>query len=132
MPKISLYIKHILISILILCLLLAVIFIFKFKIVDYSLTDLSYSIIIILLIVSSVLISYIVYLLLGYHTRFEMEIWDATKNIAASKEQFRMLYESAPVPYFLLNKNAEINDPNKSALRFFGVVPEEIEGKNFF
>lgn len=32
----------------------------------------------------------------------------------------------------MLNKNAKIHDPNKAALRFFGVFPEDIEDKNFF
>ena len=144
MPPSKSYLKSLLYSLVVLILLLGVLFFsrsFIEKVVsnplDYfnstlSLTDIYFAAVFIALIVIAVLFSYIVYLLLGYKTRFDLEIWSATKDTALSKEQFKKLYESAPVPYILLDKQALIHNPNKAALRFFGVLPEEIEGKNIF
>jgi PAS domain S-box-containing protein len=84
------------------------------------------------LILVCVLISYVVYLLLTSKTRAELLSWEKVKELAVSKEEFVRLYESAPVPYIMLNKKGEIQSPNKAALRFFGVLPEEIEGKVLF
>lgn len=94
--------------------------------------DLQFSIVFIGLIIIIVLISYIFYLILTFNSRSELVVWEKTKSLALSKGQFMRLYESAPVPYVMLNKNGEIYEPNKATLRFFGVVPEEIEGKNLF
>ena len=139
-----LYLKHLSSSFIVLLALLGILFLSKGfieKVVsdplvyfkgNLSAPDIYFVAVFIALIVVFVLISYIIYLLLAYNSRFNLEIWNATKETALSKEQFKRLYESAPVPYFLLNKNAEIHDPNKAGLRFFGVLPEEIEGKNIF
>ena len=86
----------------------------------------------ILLIALVVLVSYIFYLLLTFRTRFNAQIWGATKSMAGSREQFKQLYDNAPVPYLMLDKKGNIHEPNKSTLRFFGVVKEEIENKNLF
>jgi PAS domain S-box-containing protein len=129
MPKINLYTKHLLYTFLFLVVLTGIVFLFRPLISNNLVTSQTAFV---LLIIIVVLVSYIFYLLLTFNTRFELEIYGATKSLALSKEQFKMLYESAPVPYIMLNKNAEISEPNKSALRFFGVVPEEIESKNFF
>ena len=125
-----LYLKHLLYSFSVLLLLVAALFLSRSyieKVVEDPLQTVFISLVIII-----VFFSYIIYLLLTYNTRFDLEIWNATKKVALSKEQFKRLYENAPVPYLLLNKNAEIHDPNKAALRFFGVLPEEIDGKNIF
>lgn len=138
------YLRRLLLSFLILAILVSILFLSKSFIenvvynplgyinTSLSAVDIYFLAIFIALIVIVVLFSYVIYLLLGYRTRFNLEIWNATKETALSKEQFKRLYESAPVPYFLLNKEAEIHEPNKAALRFFGVLPEEIEGKNIF
>jgi len=52
--------------------------------------------------------------------------------LSTSREQFKQLFEEAPVPYFILNKKGEIKNTNKAGLRFFGVLPEEIMMKNIF
>jgi len=52
--------------------------------------------------------------------------------LSVSKEQFRRIFEEAPVPYFILNRKGEIQDLNKASLRFFGVLREEILTKNLF
>jgi len=52
--------------------------------------------------------------------------------VSGSREHFKQLYDNAPVPYLMLDKKGNIHDPNKSALRFFGVLPEEIDNKNLF
>lgn len=144
MSPIRLYLKHLFSSLFVLILFVAILFLAKGyieKIVSdplkyihttLSVTEIYFVTIFISLIIIIVLFSYIIYLLLTYNTRFDLEIWNATKEVALSKEQFKRLYESAPVPYLLLDKNALIHDPNKAALRFFGVLPEEIEGKNIF
>lgn len=80
----------------------------------------------------SISISLVVYLFLTNHTKIELSVWESTRWLAISREQFRRLYDSAPVPYIMLNSNGEIREPNKAALRFFGVEQAEIEGKDFF
>jgi PAS domain S-box-containing protein len=54
------------------------------------------------------------------------------EELSVSREQFKRLFEEAPVPYIILNRKGEIKDLNKAGLRFFGVVPEEILSKNLF
>ena len=54
------------------------------------------------------------------------------ERLSVSTKQFKRLFDEAPVPYFILNKNGEIKDLNKAGLRFFGAVPESIAGKNLF
>jgi PAS domain S-box-containing protein len=71
-------------------------------------------------------------LLLTFNTRSELQVWEATKSLVLSKEQFEWLYDNAPVPYILLGKDGVVGQPNKSTLRFFEVSPEEIGGKNLF
>ena len=58
--------------------------------------------------------------------------WETTRWLAVSREQSRRMCEGAPVPHMTIDSNGEIKEPNKAALRFFGVAPEEIEGKNIF
>ena len=52
--------------------------------------------------------------------------------LSVSRDQFKQLFEEAPVPYFILNKKGEIKSTNKAGLRFFGVLPEEIMMRNLF
>jgi PAS domain S-box-containing protein len=86
----------------------------------------------IMLIVLSVLISYIVYLLLAAKTRAIIEADRLTHSLHASIEQLNNIYEESPVPYMTLDKNGKIIDSNKATVRFFGVVPEQIKNKNIF
>jgi len=144
MKKSLLLTEHLTISSVVLCILLGLVFLFFYVTEDvlsrpqiYFSTDLSsaevqFLIIRIALVLISVLVSCIIYLLLSMHTRTELAIIGATKSLNTSLEQFEKLYEEAPVPYIILNEAGEIHKPNKAALRFFGVVPGEIEGKNLF
>jgi PAS domain S-box-containing protein len=84
------------------------------------------------LIIICVLVSFIIYLLLTLRTRAELMVLSATKSLNSSLEQFVKIYDGAPVPYVTLNDKGEISNPNKAALRFFGEVLEEVEGKNLF
>lgn len=86
----------------------------------------------ILLIVLSVLISYIVYLLLSAKTRALIEADRLTRSLRTSIEQLNNIYEESPVPYMTLDKDGKIIDPNKATVRFFGAVPEQIKNKNIF
>lgn len=99
---------------------------------EYSPADIQFLVFHFLGILLSVLISYVLYLLLASRTRAELFAQHENKWLAISREQFRRLYEGAPVPYVTLNEKGEIREPNKSALRFFGVKEEEILGKNLF
>ncbi len=83
-------------------------------------------------IVVGTLIAFIVYLLLTSKSRAQIIAGESTKWLALSREQFRRLYDGAPIPYLMLSAKGEIHNPNTAALRFFGVIPEEIEGKNLF
>ncbi len=144
MSPVKNYLKHLLTSVVILLVLLSTLFLSRNFIKnfisnpqDYFLSGLEsaeiyFVTVFIGLTVIFVLISYVIYLLLTNNTRFHLEIWNATKDLALSKEQFKRLYDSAPVPYIMLDKNAEIRGPNKAALRFFSVLPEDIVGKNLF
>src|SRR3989344_4088718 len=100
--------------------------------VELEATEINIFLINTFIIIVSVLISYIVYLLLSSNTRAELITSIRTKDLYVSLEQLRGIYEGAPVPYITLDKKGNILDPNKAALRFFGVVSEEIEGKNLF
>lgn len=104
----------------------------KYFFSNFSSSEIQRAIVSISLIVVSVLVSYLLYLLLSLKTRTELIVRRTTRNLAKSREQFVRLYENAPVPYITLNEKGEIREPNKAALRFFGVVPEEIDGKNIF
>ncbi len=98
----------------------------------YSILDIQVMLLSILLYTAIVLIGYIIYLLLTSSTRAGLISEYRTKDLSIAKFQLEELYENSPVPYLTINKNGEIKGGNKSALRFFGVVPEEISKKNFF
>src|SRR3989344_9387257 len=83
-------------------------------------------------IVVGTLIAYIVYLLLTSKSRAALIAGESMKWLALSRDQFRRLYEGAPIPYLTLDAKGEIHNPYNAALRFFGGVPEEIEGKVLF
>ncbi len=53
-------------------------------------------------------------------------------DLVLSREQFRMLYDNSAVPYFLMDDNGSISDPNKATLRFLHGTPEECGIANFF
>ncbi len=55
-----------------------------------------------------------------------------SRDISASKEQFRKFYDLSPVPYVLIDPQGVIERPNKASLRFFGMTEEELRGKNLF
>ena len=145
MNRIKPYLKHLIASFLFLFILIDILFLSSnlikdilinpyqyFDINNLFIAEIYFLIVFLCLIIIAVLLSFIFYLLLTFHTRFELQIWNATKSVALSREQFRKLYDNAPVPYIMLGKDAGIHEPNKAALRFFGVVLEEIEDKNFF
>ncbi|MCX6718822.1 MAG: PAS domain-containing sensor histidine kinase [Candidatus Taylorbacteria bacterium] len=54
------------------------------------------------------------------------------RGLSLSRDQFKKLFEEAPIPYFILNNKCEITDLNKAGLRFFHAVPEDIIHKDFF
>ena len=144
MKKSLLLTEHLTISVVILFILLGIVF-SSFSLVqnilndphryfsgDISVSEIQFYVVYIALVVVSVLFSYIIYLLLTLRTRAEIMVINRTQSLSASLDQFKKLYEGAPVPYLILNEKGEILESNKAALRFFGVVPEEIEGKNLF
>lgn len=144
MQQTKLYTKHVSNSLFLLFILASILFLssdlireilvdpYQYFEISIPINELQFIIIFLCLVTIIVLASFIFYLLLTFHTRFELEIWSATKSLAQGREQFEKIYDNAPMPYIMLGKNAEIHNPNKAALRFFGVVLEEIEGKNFF
>ena len=97
-----------------------------------STSDFQVAVLCILFYTVVVLIGYIVYLLATSKTRTELVSEYKVKSLSDSKLELEELYENAPVPYLTINKEGEIIGSNKSTLRFFGVLPEEIAGKNFF
>ncbi|GEM_PF-1293000 len=144
-PKKILVVQHLLISFLVLGVLFGAFFLLLpfaeniflnpdifFAGAAWSPVQTQFSIVCLALLVAAVLFSYVVYLLLTQKTRAELLLWKRMGGILVSQEQFKVLYESAPVPYMMLNERGEVQNPNKAALRFFGVFPEEIEGKILF
>ena len=144
MPKAGPFFKHLLISLVFLSVLLIGLFYLspyirsfvespqRYFHIDLGQKDAPFFVVFESLLIDSVLISYVVYLLLSSKSRTEMQIWVKSRDVLKSREQFVELYENSPVPYIMLNKKGEIKGPNKSALRFFGVFPEEILDKDFF
>ncbi len=49
-----------------------------------------------------------------------------------SRGQFHKLYDSSPVPYFLMDDVGNIRNPNRAALRFLGGTVEECVSTNFY
>ncbi|MCL4279904.1 MAG: hypothetical protein KJZ60_09530, partial [Ignavibacteriaceae bacterium] len=138
MNKKPVFVQHAIISLIAFAILLGIVFsIFTFipEILEYSqiytgikLTpeEMQYLSVQILLVIISVLLSYVFYLLLSSRTRSEILAFKHNRAIDSSLRQFTKLYEESPVPYLLLDEEGHIHNPNKSALRFFGVVQEEI------
>jgi len=83
-------------------------------------------------ILASISVSAVLYLLATRRTSTELTVANTTRWLAISREQFRRLYDNAPVPYVTLNAEGEIGQPNLAALRFFETTPEELIGKNLF
>lgn len=144
MRKNFLIVQHLTISLAILSVLLGIVFL-SFSLVqnflrnpkryfftDFSIEEIQFTIVYVSLIVTSVLVSYVIYLLLSSKTRTDISVLNTTKSLQKSKELFEKLYEGAPVPYIILSKDGEIREPNKATLRFFGATTEEIKGKNIF
>jgi PAS domain S-box-containing protein len=144
MSKNRLLLNYLLTSVIILMILLGVLYL-SFSLVgdilkspqvyfntDFSPEEAQFVAVYISMVTISVLISYIIYLLLASKLRVELMVRGETKTLTISREEFKRIYEESPVPYITLGKKGEIQAPNKAALRFFGVIPEEIEGKNLF
>ena len=144
MKKTLLLTEHLTITIVILAVLLCAIFL-SFSLVqdvlknpqvyfsaNFSAEELQFFIAYILIVIVAVLASFVIYLLLTLRTRAQIMILNATKSLESSRVQFVKIYDGAPVPYVTLNGKGEIHNPNKAALRFFGAVAGEIEGKNIF
>jgi PAS domain S-box-containing protein len=144
MKKRLLVAEHLSISLAVLSILCGLIF-FSFSLIQdvwnnsqryfssgLSVSETQFYIVYMALVLISVFVSYIIYLLLTSRTRAEIMATNFTKSLSESLDQFRKLYEGAPVPYIILNKKGEIIESNKAALRFFGVVEREIKDKNLF
>lgn len=141
---IGLYTAHILVSLIFLLTLSVLYYIMKDRIADALLNmpegllngltrqEYLYGVLLVAFSFIVVLMTFIFYLLLTFRSRNEYYLWTRTKELAISNQQFKRLYESAPVPYIMLDKDGNIYEPNKSALRFFSAFPEQIEGKNLF
>lgn len=144
MKKIFPIAKHLTLSVIILVISLLLVFLSfhlfaevlndpgRFFISNFSSLEIQNIAIKILIIIVCILFAYVVYLLLLSRSRLELAVSAITESLTEELERFEKLYEEAPVPYILLNEKGEIFKPNKAALRFFGVVSKEIEGKNLF
>ena len=136
--------RHIVTALIALCILLTLIYFSipeilkvldnpKFYLnLDWSPAEVQRATIYLLTVLSSVLFSYVIYLLLLSQTRAEYMTFTQTKSLENSLEWLEQLYLEAPVPYIILNHVGEISHPNKAALRFFGGASKDIEGKNLF
>ena len=85
-----------------------------------------------LLIVTSLLFSWLIYLTISFKERTTVAATSLVKGITVSQAQFSTLYDSGPVPYLLVNQKGCIEWPNKAALRFFKGTQEQLEDTSFF
>ncbi len=89
-----------------------------------------------ILLALSVIASVAVSLLVNYRVTVQSRARglaeEMMSDLMLSREQFRLLYESSPMPYFLLNNDWRIHNPNKAALRFFGGTEDEVADQDFF
>jgi PAS domain-containing protein len=141
---VSVYLSQLLASFVLLIMLLVVLYSSQglirdlflnppgYLVADSSIQEINFEVIMTMLVIFVVMISFVFYMVASYSPRLEVGVWNATKRLAFSKQQFKRLYESAPVPYLMLDKDGNIREPNKATLRFFGAYPEDLEGKNFF
>ena len=79
----------------------------------------------------------IIYLILSLrkNSRIRKKLNADTQKVewlAVSREQFKRIFNEAPVPYLILDTSGKIQEINKAGLRFFGVTPEEIVTVNLF
>ena len=93
--------------------------------------DMQFRIVNVAVVILGILVSYIIYLILASKSRANLMVWNQTKDMASSREEFRWLYDAAPVPYVKLNDKGEIHEPNKATIRFLGMTEKELEGKDF-
>jgi len=52
--------------------------------------------------------------------------------LRASEEQFKQLYEKAPIPYHTLSSDGKITDVNEKWCKLFGYIKEEVIGNSIF
>ncbi len=52
--------------------------------------------------------------------------------LRASEEQFKQLYEKAPIPYHTLSSDGKITDVNEKWCKLFGYTKEEVIGNSIF
>lgn len=67
---------------------------------------------------------------LGHRTETIAE--EMVSDLMLSREQFRMLYENSPMPYFLMDDAGNIRKPNRAALRFLEGTEDQCSIANFF
>jgi PAS domain S-box-containing protein len=60
--------------------------------------------------------------------RIEAELHETNRRLAQSEEQFRGLFEEAPIAYVHQTSDSRIIRLNSAAMRILGVKPEEVEG----
>lgn len=83
-------------------------------------------------VVVSASIAVAVYLQLTLNTKAHHLAEEMMSDLILSREQFRLLYDNSPIPYFLLDERGFIHNPNKAALRFFGATQDKLEEVEFF
>jgi len=79
-----------------------------------------------------VLFGYIVYLLRDNIARAKRIAEYKMRDINATTAHLRRLYDESPVPYLTLLPNGTIHNPNRAAMRLYGMLVEELEGRDFF
>lgn len=82
-------------------------------------------------VVISVLFAYVVYLLLASRTRSELTASGMTRDLALGREQFRRLYDDAPISYMMLAPDKTIQNPNKIMSHLLDTHPDSLSGKSF-
>lgn len=76
----------------------------------------------------SAAIAIIVYLQSDVHGQARGLAEEMMSDLIMSREQFRLLYDNSPMPYFLIDERGVVHNPNKATLRFFGTTIEELDG----
>jgi PAS domain-containing protein len=79
------------------------------------------------------LLQYAVFAQAALRERFDPPFSQAVvSDLMLSREQFRMLYDNSPIPYFLIDDEGNIRNPNLAALRFLEGARDELLASNLF
>ena len=83
-------------------------------------------------IAASLFLALLVYLMLAVRSVARTMAFYLSKDMLETRERFRKLFDLSPVPYLLVSKEGVISSPNRASLRAFGLLEDQLRGKDLF